>query len=115
MTVNISQIDTLGALLQQSQMRHEVISSNIANVNTPHYHTLEVNFESVLKAAADDLAKPRGEVQEVQGLVERLDGNNVDIDHELAKMTKNGLAYQTYSQLLASKLGTYRSAISGRS
>ena len=55
------------------------------------------------------------EVFEIDSLQSRQDGNNVDIDMELAKLTKNALKYQTFTQLLASKLGMYRSAISGRS
>jgi flagellar basal body rod protein FlgB len=37
------------------------------------------------------------------------------MDRELSSMSKNALAFQTYSQLMASKIGAYRTAISGRS
>lgn len=109
----LSQIDQLSALMHQSQLRHQVISSNIANVNTPKYTTKDIQFDQVLDNIKSSMA-PQGEVYDEQGLTVRQDGNNVDLDHELAKLTKNSLTYQTYSQIVASKLGTYRAAISGR-
>lgn len=56
-----------------------------------------------------------GEIFEVEGLTNKQNFNNVDMDRELSNMTKNSLAFQTYSQLMASKIGAYRAAISGRS
>ncbi|MEE2639364.1 MAG: flagellar basal body protein [Planctomycetota bacterium] len=110
---NLSQIEHLSALMQHSQTRQEVISSNIANVNTPMYKTQDVRFEEVLENLGKGI-RQQAEVYDVEGLTVRQDGNNVDLNHELAKLTKNVLAYQTYSQVVASKLGTYRAAITGR-
>lgn len=110
---NLSQVDQLSALMQQSQLRHQVISSNIANVNTPGYTTRDVRFDQVLDGLKSAMS-PQAEIYDELGLTIRQDGNNVDLDHELAKLTKNSLAYQTYSQIVASKLGSYRAAISGR-
>lgn len=56
-----------------------------------------------------------GEIFEVEGLTNKQNFNNVDMDRELSNMTKNSLAFQTYSQLMANKIGAYRAAISGRS
>jgi flagellar basal-body rod protein FlgB len=52
--------------------------------------------------AVDETAEPRA------------DGNTVDIDVEMGQLTKNALLYQAASTILASRLGTLRSAISGR-
>ena len=126
---NLSQIEQLGELLRQSQIRHEVISGNIANVNTPGYQSREVVFSDVLSDAQRNSSaginsgshqnrnsvnlQAGAEVIETAGLVDRMDGNNVDIDQQLAKLTDNALNYQTYSQLISSKLGLYRAAIRG--
>ncbi len=110
----LSQIDQLSSLLSQSQIRHEVISSNLAHVNDPGYKTKDVSFADVLKAA-DGEFDTDGKVFEVDGLKSSQNGNNVDMDRELSNMSKNALAFQTYSQLMASKIGAYRTAISGRS
>lgn len=102
-------------------MRQRVISQNVSNVNTPGYHRCEVRFEEELAqqlqrgGANTDVDDVPIAVQETEGLTERTDGNNVDIDMEMGQQTRNVLLYQTYSQILSTKLGMMRSAINGRS
>ena len=50
---------------------------------------------------------------ERKGGAERADGNNVDVDAELGRLQKNALLYNAYSQILASRIASMRSAISG--
>lgn len=110
-------IDLLGQVLDAASLRHRVLSQNVANVNTPGYKRLEVVFEGELKKA---LGYPSGGTAHVAPKVvatedpERVDGNTVDIDREMNDVTKNGLLYQAVSQIIASRLGSLRSAISGR-
>ncbi len=112
----VSQIEQLGELLRRAHLRQEAISSNIANVNTPNYKTIDVEFSKVLMSTMSNQAgNSTPNIIEVGGLLERQDGNNVDMDRELAKLTKNSLQFQTLNQVVASKLGLYRSAITGRS
>ncbi|MGI9516981.1 MAG: flagellar basal body rod protein FlgB [Pirellulaceae bacterium] len=108
-----SQIDTLSAMLQQAEVRHRVVSQNIANVNTPGYRNLDVSFQESLDKLASDPAL-QAIVEETQGLVMREDGNNVDLDRELGKLTKNSLQFETYSHLLLAKFSLLRSAITGQ-
>ena len=84
-----SQIDQLSALLNQSQAKHEIISSNLANVNTPNFQTKDIRFDDVLSQISG-IATPGkdGKIYNVEGLVARQDGNNVDVDRELSNMTK---------------------------
>lgn len=119
MSVIPAQLDMLNGLLHVSEARHRVISQNIANVNTPRYRRLDVSFEEAVRGilAAESAGVVPGiepEVREVEGLAARADGNNVDIDQEMAALSKNSLLYQTITQVLASRLGTMRSAITGR-
>ena len=53
-------------------------------------------------------------IREAGGAAVRADGNNVDIDREMGALNRNALIYQTYAQVLASRLATMRSAITGR-
>jgi flagellar basal body rod protein FlgB len=48
------------------------------------------------------------------GGAERADGNNVDIDLEVGRLQKNSLYFRVYTQLLATQLAQFRSAIAGR-
>jgi flagellar basal-body rod protein FlgB len=112
-----SQFYLIGNALSSAEQNHRVVSQNIANVNTPDYQTRELSFEEYEKRVKSgetnagfiaDLP-----VEFTEGLVQREDGNNVDIDQQLAGMKKNSLMFQTYSQLLAAKMATIRKAISG--
>lgn len=119
MSVKPAQFDMLRELLSAADMRYQVISQNVANVNTPGYKRQDVDFQGLLaKALADadgnDLGEMQARVYEVGGLAARADGNTVDIDLEMGQLSKNALMYQTYAQVLASNLAMMRSAISGR-
>ena len=118
MTGNSSQIGILSALLRQAEIRHQVISNNIANVNTPGYQSLEVSFTDALREMIEEgTVNPEtmeGTISQTPGLAIRQDGNNVDIDRELGHLTKNTMHYETYSQILASKMAMLRSAITGQ-
>ncbi len=102
--------------------RRNVISQNVANVDTPGYKALELNFEGELlrslsstprlsmtlthtdhqlsdgDASAPFTAKLRS------GGTDRADGNNVDIDQELVEMTETGIRYSALSTAVSKKL-----------
>ena len=114
MTGKVQQFEALSKAIEFSSQAHRVTGQNIANLNTPGYQSLEVRFDELLNRL--DGSKPTTaayEVHQVQGLAVRNDGNNVDLDHELAALKKNALAFQTLSQLLGSKMGIMKQAIRG--
>ncbi len=112
-----SQYYLIGNALRTTEQNHRVVSQNIANVNTPGYQTRELSFDEYLKQVQSGKSNrdfiEQVPVKLVDGLVERVDGNNVDIDHELGDLKKNSLMFQTYSQLLAAKMAIMRKAMSG--
>jgi flagellar basal-body rod protein FlgB len=110
------QTELLTKLMEVSDMRHRVVSQNLANVNTPGYQRLKVDFEDAL--SKEILEGKVTELQVEPEIVEdktrpaRADGNNVDIDLEIGELQRNAMMYQTYAQLLASQFATMRLAIS---
>lgn len=118
MDINPTQFDMLSKLADVASVRQRVISSNVSNVNTPGYKRLVVKFEDVLSTELKkDSAGTHSKVKDMQprlyhelagGL--RVDGNNVNIDAEMGRMNKNSMLYNTYMQVLASKLATMRRA-----
>lgn len=96
--------DILKKSLDATWKRNEVLSNNIANVDTPNYKRKDVVFESLL---SDALKKEGGTssiafnklepqvVTDSSSLSYRLDGNNVDIDAEMSKFAENQLRYNT--------------------
>lgn len=112
-----SQYYLIGNALRNAEQTHRVVSQNIANVNTPGYQTRELSFEDYMKRVKSGETN-RDFITDVpvkitEGLVNRGDGNNVDIDQQLGNLKKNSLMFQSYSQLLAAKMATMRKAISG--
>lgn len=122
MDVTSSQIAVLSRLLDVASLRHSVIAQNVANVNTPAYRQRELSFEDDLlraleradPAAVTSALRSQPQVIEGVGGADRTDGNNVDIDQEMAALTKNTLLYRVFGQVLASQLGQLRSAIVGQ-
>ena len=121
MTVKPSQFDALHRIVTLTDLRHKVISQNLANVNTPGYTRLDVSFEDVASwfsspdaATAGRASDQTDRVVRDEALSARADGNNVDVDRELGQLEENELLQQTLIQVLAKKLAMMQSAISGR-
>jgi flagellar basal-body rod protein FlgB len=93
--------------------RQQLIASNIANVDTPGYHTKDINFQAAMQQATDE----GNDVQlmpassEVEGLPERPDGNNVNIDRESLLMGEAQLQYQMGVQLIKAEFHRLLTAI----
>ncbi len=118
--------------LDGSWLRNEAITQNIANVDTPGYKRKTVSFEQILGDAIDDSSfkgfrtderhipiggtdvdKVNIEVgQDNSSLSMRLDGNNVDMDNEMALMAKNNIMYNTLTQRLTAEFKKLKSVIS---
>jgi len=103
----------LQGYLKVTSERQQLIASNIANVDTPGYHTKDINFQSAMQQVTDE----NNDVQlvpasaEVEGLPERPDGNNVNIDRESLLMGETQLQYQMGVQLIKSEFHRLLSAI----
>ena len=105
--------------------RQEVISNNLANVDTPGYKAQYVTFEDALKKSIEKSAvKGRQnireailnspcEVLETQGRTERLDGNTVDATDEFVEMTRATYQYQYLLNAVNQDLSRLRTVIKG--
>ena len=128
----LSQTNAAEKALQGTWLRNEAISQNIANVDTPGYKRKTVSFEQQLSDAMDNSSfkgfrtDPRhipiggSSVDDVNintsednsSTSMRLDGNNVDIDSEMADMAKNSIQYNTLVQGISDQYKKILSAIS---
>ncbi|MBI3037715.1 flagellar basal body rod protein FlgB [bacterium] len=123
--------DLLVKGLEASALRHQVISNNIANVNTPLFKRQIVSFESEMARVFDgkiDLIVPRTndkhipidqisfrevspEVITDKVHIMRNDKNNVDIDTEMTDLAKNSMTYQILATRLSALLGDLNDVI----
>ncbi len=93
--------------------RHELISSNLANLDTPGYRTQDVDFSSEMRRAEQRLADApvSPHVKEIRGLIERPDGNNVSLDRESLALARTQLQYRAGVELLRTEIHRLQSAI----
>lgn len=103
--------------------RHEALSANIANVDTPQYRAVDLTFAGELKRAFSeekqdllrtnskhlDLVSESGShlIQDLSGAT-KADGNNVDLDIQMAKMNANMSKYTGAAQLLQARYRNVR-------
>jgi flagellar basal-body rod protein FlgB len=108
---------SLENFLQTTSAREQVITANMANVDTPGYRTKDVNFKQTLLSATSDVGEAHltPVVSTVNGLLERPDGNNVDLDRESLLLAQSQLQYQMGVQLVKSQFHQLLSAINGGS
>ena len=82
----------------------KITALNMANVDTPGYRTLGMDFETEMQEAARDAAQGRAarkvRISDVDGLVARPDGNNVSIDRESLNIAEAQLKFKTGAALL---------------
>jgi flagellar basal-body rod protein FlgB len=123
MTPTTPLVSMLENYLKLTTSREQAISANMANVDTPGYHTRDINFESEFNRAMNGVltesedgngaAQMNPVVQEVPGLMERPDGNNVNLDREGILMSETQLQYQIGIQLVKHQFHQVLSAING--
>ncbi|MCL1996899.1 MAG: flagellar basal body rod protein FlgB [Defluviitaleaceae bacterium] len=90
--------------MRATQMRNNIISHNIANVDVPGFSRSVLRFEDLLdreltnaarENRAINLANATPETQVLEeGLRHRLDGNNVDIEAEMVALFQNSTRYE---------------------
>jgi flagellar basal-body rod protein FlgB len=103
----------LGHFLSYLSQRQEVISSNIANADTPGYLTRDVEMPADFSSA---LFNAGSGIVEAPDLVSRNDGNNVSIDREARLLSDTSLKFNLATQMIRAELKNTRSAIDeGRS
>lgn len=115
----------LGRQLTKSVTQQAVASGNLANIDTPGYRAREASFGDVLAGEVQKLSLTKtnsaqlaglptastADTREVQGLQERRDGNNVELDRELLTMNKASTEFAAASAALAAKFRLIRFAI----
>ena len=87
--------------------RQKLVASNIANADTPGYHTQDIDFQAEFQSAAGFSPS----AVEVSGLQVKNDGNTVSLDRESRLLAENAMRFQLASSLLRDQIKTVRSAI----
>ena len=101
--------------LEMTSQREQVVSANMANVDTPGYHAKDVSFEqALLQAGNGDAASMLPvAIRDEKGLMDRPDGNNVDLDRESLLLAKAQLQFAMGVQFIKGQFHEELSAING--
>ncbi|WP_053360841.1 flagellar basal body rod protein FlgB [Bacillus sp. FJAT-27251] len=115
--------------LSASALKQKVIASNIANVDTPDYKSKKVDFQEVLNGAISQRAIPSYKtnsrhlpfssegssfnpaIKTNHGTKFKSNGNNVDMDYEMAELAKNQLWYNALTDRVNGHFNNLRSVI----
>lgn len=108
-------VSVMKRMLDYSAKRQQVISNNLANVDTPGYKRSDIKFmdefrDAVAEGTHGAILNTELQEYKTSDTPVRNDGNNVDIDREMALQTKNGLLFKTFAALLARKYRSLREA-----
>jgi flagellar basal-body rod protein FlgB len=111
-----SSVEMLQGYLKVLTDRQQMIASNMANIDTPGYHTKDLNFQVAMRRVMDEGDSGGGALLEpasleTAGLPERPDGNNVSVDRESMLLAQTQLQFQLGVQLVKSQIKTVMSAI----
>ena len=106
-------LQVLQGYLTVTSDRQQTVAGNIANVDTPGYHTKDINFHTAMEQVMNEGGQARLEpaTNEVVGLPERPDGNNVNVDRESMMLAEAQLQYQMGVQLVKAEFHRLLTAI----
>ncbi|WP_295006491.1 flagellar basal body rod protein FlgB [uncultured Dechloromonas sp.] len=124
-------ISVYSQALNLRTQRHQVLASNIANADTPHYKARDFSFETAMqnamggRAQAGGVALARTAAGHIAGgsasgsaalqyrkeTQSAVDGNTVDMDVERTQIAENAMQYQILTQLISDKFKGIRSAL----
>jgi len=107
-----SHLKLLERFLDLSSYRQQLVTTNIANIDTPGYHTRDIDFRGELNRAMNGMDdNPSPVVSEIPGLIERPDGNNVSIDRESLLLAENQLQFRLGVELVKNEFAMLKMAI----
>jgi len=119
--VQTAMTEALARFLDVDVARYQLISTNLANIDTPGFRTRDLDFRAELRRAAaaassgDErpvgLAALHPSSHEVRGLLERPDGNNVSVERESLLLAETQMKFNLGAQLLKDQFHAISMAI----
>ena len=107
------QLALLERFLDVTSMRQALVTTNLANIDTPGYHARDIDFRGELRRAmqgeAPGLTDPF--VMQVRSLMERPDGNNVSPDREAMLLAEVQLQFKAATAVIRAEFAQLSTAI----
>jgi flagellar basal-body rod protein FlgB len=119
--IDSPQIEALSRFLDVEVARHKLITSNIANIDTPGFRTRDLDFRTELARVGGQMSGSGGGslayasyspvARPVHGLLERPDGNNVSVERESLLLAETQMKFNLGVQLLKGEFHEISQAI----
>lgn len=123
--------DGLAAAINFRVLKNNVVTSNIANAETPGYKAKKLEFEGALSRALDtdglgkmhtshgdhasvgkgSISNLRADVYDNPDVNMSNDGNTVDLEREMSALAENTILYKAALELINKKLGALKYAV----
>ncbi len=107
--------DQLARYLDLATTETKLTAANMANLDTPGYRAVGIDFGAEMRTAFDTVDRGMGRraahVTQVDGLITRPDGNNVSIDRESLNLAEAQLKFKTGVTLLRTEYQRVMDAI----
>lgn len=97
-------VNNLSSALERTRDRATMLTTNLANVNTPGYKRRDIDFGIELEQAdkrqskLDEWNRRRND-RDADATSIRVDGNNVDLEAEIAGLAETELRYQALTEM----------------
>lgn len=109
-------LDNLQRALSRTAERHSLLTTNLANLNTPGYKRQDLDFSITLD---EETGKATARLEEFRRATNpnsddtsiRTDGNNVDLEKEVMSIAETELRYQALADFTSQYFGNLRSVI----
>ncbi len=123
-------VDTVRLLsegLKTAEKNHRFIANNIANVDTPNYSPVELDFQKTLRDSLEgrggfelrttrprhlDYYSDRPQFERI-AFLSKNDYNKVDLDDQILKLGENTSRYTTYARLLRKRFEVTKTMLNG--
>ncbi len=121
-------VNVLKSAADASWAREEVLTNNIANVDTPNYKRQDVEFKTYLNSAIEQAGSPKSTLTqkinnvdtsavtyrtytENTALSYRLDGNNVDLSTENAELAAEQINYNALIDSMSNEFSRFKAVL----
>ena len=121
-------VDVLKTAADASWLREEVLSNNIANVDTPNYKRQDVEFKTYLNSAIEQSGKPKAALTQKINNVDlsniktrtytdnsslsyRIDGNNVDLSTENVELAAEQINYNALIDSMNNEFSRFKAVL----
>ena len=121
-------VNVLKSAADASWLREEVLSNNIANVDTPNYKRQDVEFKTYLNSAIEQSGKPKATLTQKINNVDlsniktrtytdnsalsyRIDGNNVDSSTENVELAAEQINYNALIDSMNNEFSRFKAVL----